>query len=341
MATTETQHVTIRDIAQMAGTSKTTVSFYINGKTDKMSTATQERIKAAIEKTGYAPNPLARSLNAKRSFLLGVVIGDITNTFSNRIVKGIGSVAKTDGYRMLVSSSNYDRADERAYIERLLSVGVDGFIVQPTGEFKAVTEAIEKAGKPLVFFDSKLYDFSSSWVKTDNYEATYKATEAVVNQGYERFVIISAEPKLLSTRIERYSGFVDALDAHDQAFEQLIIDPDTLSPDLVEGFLREHVDGEVPTLVFAPNCWALPDIYVGMRPFYPLMPEKVGLLGFDNVEWTSVACPSVSCIEQPAFEEGHEAARILIDLIDGKESVDRHKVLDCAVAWRGSTREVH
>ena len=84
------RRITIKDIAEMAETSKTTVSFYLNGKTERMSEDTQKRIKRAIEKTGYEPNPLARGMNAKSSKLIGVIIGDVTNDFSNRIVKGIG-----------------------------------------------------------------------------------------------------------------------------------------------------------------------------------------------------------------------------------------------------------
>lgn len=79
--------VTIKDIAELAKTSKTTVSFYLNGRFDKMSEETKNRIKSTIEATNYKPSIAARSLNAKSTKLIGVVIGDITNSFSNQIVK--------------------------------------------------------------------------------------------------------------------------------------------------------------------------------------------------------------------------------------------------------------
>lgn len=74
-----------------------------------------------------------------------------------------------------------------------------------------------------------------------------------------------------------------------------------------------------------------------MREFYPLMPNKVGLVGFDNYEWTGVASPSVTCIEQPAFEEGREAARMLLDLLEDNEKKSVHQELDCNVRWRSTT----
>ena len=331
------KRVTINEIAQMAQTSKTTVSFYLNGKTDRMSEDTQQRIRDAIAATGYEPSPLARGMNAKKSFLLGVIIGDITNTFSNQIVKGIDAVASANGYRMLVCSSNFDKQNELAYIERLLALGVDGFIVQPTAQFKEITKSIADAGKQMVFIDSKLYDFTSNWVKTDNYEASYQAIEQCVAKGYERFLVITAAPGLISSRIERFSGFVDALERHDMTFSQFLLENDRVDADALRAWLGEHIDGKTPTMIFAPNCWALPDIYMACRDFYPLMPDRVGLLGFDNTEWVSVASPSVSVVAQPAAEEGLTAARILLDQIAEKGEIDPHQVLDCRVQWGTST----
>lgn len=332
------KRITIKDIAEMAGTSKTTVSFYLNGRTDRMSEETRERISQAIEKTGYAPNPLARSMNAKSSHLIGVLIGDVTSTFSNLIVKGIGEEANRRGYRMLMCASEYDSGNEAAYIERLLSVGVDGFIVQPTAQFKELARDIESAGKRLVLFDSKFYDYSSNWVKTDNYEATLETVRACVERGYRRFLIIAAAPQLLSSRVERFSGFADALEAEGIGFSQLEIEPGHVDVERVRDFLREHIDGVTPTLVFAPNCWALPDIYVAMREFYPLMPQTVGLVGFDNYDWTNVASPSVTTIEQPAYEEGRVACSTLLDLIENGEEQKVHQTLGCNVTWRATTR---
>ena len=334
MPSTGKKRVTINDIAQMTGTSKTTISFYLNGKTDRMSETTRERIREAIEKTGYEPSPLARGMNSKRSNLMGVIIGDITNAFSNQIVKGITSVADETGYRVLVSSSNFSKEDELAYIDRLIAVGVDGFIVQPTAQFKKIMTSIEDAGKQLVFIDSKFYDYASSWIKTDNYEASYQAVQECIERGYERFLLVTAAPGLLSSRIERYSGFVDALSEKKIGFEQFDIADEGVDIPALQEFLRRNIDGTTPTLVFAPNCWALPDIYIAMREFYPLMPTTVGLLGFDNTEWAGVANPAPAIIVQPALEEGRQAARLLIDLIEGGNDIERHQVLSCSTQWR-------
>lgn len=328
--------ITIKDIAELAGTSKTTVSFYLNGKTDKMSDETKQKIEQVIEETNYQPSIVARSLNSKGSKLLGVLIGDITNTFSNQIVKGIEDIAAKNGYQIIVGNSNYDSDREGNYIERMLSMGVDGFIIQPTAKFRRVSKKIEERGKPMVYFDSKVYDHKTKWVKTNNYEATYEATLSCIKKGYQKFILIMADPNLLSTRMERATGYIDALVDYDYDYETLTIENDKVDPQLIKEFVKKHLDTEVNTLIFVPNCWALPVVSAALKDLRNLMP-KLGLMGFDNTEWTNFTSPSITTIVQPAYEEGQQAARILIDQIEGTNLEPAQQVLECTVNWNEST----
>lgn len=143
----ETNKLTINDIAIRAKTSKTTVSFYLNGKFEKMSPDTRRRIEQVIEETNYSPNIMARSLKSKKSSLIGVIVADITNPFSNNIVKGIDDIARKKDYQILVGSSNLDIKNEEKYIKSMNDMGVDGFIVQPTVEFYKIAKRLKKNWK--------------------------------------------------------------------------------------------------------------------------------------------------------------------------------------------------
>ena len=149
--------ITINEIAKLAGVSKTTISFYLNGKTQRISLKTQNRIATIIKQTNFQLILAARCLNSKSSKLIGVLISDITNTFSNQIVKGIETIASKYNYQVIVGNSEYSYQREENYIEQMLSMGV-GFIVQPTAQFRKLSKKLLKLNKPLVFFDSKLYD---------------------------------------------------------------------------------------------------------------------------------------------------------------------------------------
>ncbi|HFI0436294.1 TPA: LacI family DNA-binding transcriptional regulator [Streptococcus suis] len=327
---------TIKDIAELAQTSKTTVSFYLNGKYEKMSKETRERIERVIRETDYKPSVVARSLNSKNTKLIGVLIGDITNTFSNQIVKGIEEEAHKSGYQVIIGNSNYNQESEDKYIESMLMLGVDGFIIQPTSHFRKYSRIIEDKKKHMVFFDSQLYEHRTSWIKTNNYDAVYDATQLCVENGYQKFILITADISRLSTRIERATGFMDALLDCKQSYQDLTIADENTDIEEIKRFLEGVVNPQEKTLVFVPNCWALPLVFNAMKELKYDFPQ-VGLLGFDNTEWTNFSSPTISTIVQPAFEEGCQATRMLINQIEGGNQVERQQVLDCTVHWKEST----
>ncbi len=328
--------LTIKDIAVLANTSKTTVSFYLNGKTDKMSAETKARIKAVIKEHNYQPSVVARSLNAKSMKLIGVIIGDITNSFSNHIVKGIDEIAKANKYQLIVGNSSYDFKLETDYVKRMIAMGVDGFIVQPTIEFERIEKEIRAAGKPIVFIDSQSSTKKTLSVKTNNYEAVKKATEILVNKGYNNFICVSADPSVLSTRMERTTGFENTLQEHGFESKRLCVTTDS-EVNEIKAFLDANIDFNKKTLVFVANCWALPKVFMALEEKRSFIPNYVGLLGFDNIEWTQFSMPKISTIVQPAYEEGIQSCKILLDAIEDTTTFEHQQVLECTINCLDST----
>lgn len=329
--------VTINDIAKLANTSKTTVSFYLNQKYDRMSLDTRRKIEKVIRETNYVPSILARSLNDKQTKLIGVLIGDITNTFSNLLVKGAESVAQKRGYQMIMGNSNYSQDDESKYIDSMMRLDVDGFIIQPTSHFRKYTNIMEENGKKLVFFDSQLYEYRNSWVKTNNYDAVYDTMQVCYHEkAYQKFLMITADPNRLSTRIERSQGFVNSVEDLKVPYEQLIIEDNDPDIEKIKAFLLKHTNDLTKVLVFVPNCWALPIVFSAMKELKLKMPQ-VGLIGFDNIEWSGFSSPTVTTIVQPAYREGQEAMNMLIDQIEGTDNTTNQRILDCEIHWKEST----
>lgn len=161
-------------------------------------------------------------------------------------------------------------------------------------------------------------------------------TQACVAKGYEKYILITADISRLSTRIERASGFMDALADSNLEYTSLIIEDEHTDLGKMKEFLQKEVNSGEKTLVFAPNCWALPLVFTVMKDLDFDIPN-VGLIGFDNTEWTSLSSPSITTIVQPAFEEGQQATKILIDQIEGRHQEEKQQVLDCRVHWKEST----
>ena len=105
--------LTINEIAERAGVSKTTVSFYLNGKTNKMSEETKQRIQHIINETGYEPSAAARAMKAKSSGLIGVILGDSSDPYCARALKGVEDAASAQGYQIMMGNSGLAFQQER------------------------------------------------------------------------------------------------------------------------------------------------------------------------------------------------------------------------------------
>ncbi len=328
--------ITISDIALLAGVSKATVSYYLNGKYEKMSDATKEKIRQAIDKTNYQPNAMARSLNAKQSKLVGVLIGDITNSFANQIVKGINDYIRERGYQMIVGSSGYDPADEEKYISSMAAIGVDGFIVQPTVRFESFWNGSGNE-QPIVYFDSPSSSADDScWVKTNNRQAVYEMTASLADRGYKQFVLITANPYVLQTRLERLAGFDECLKQREIGYEMIVADEKT-TPLQIQEKLHSYINREKSTCIVVINNWLLDKTYLALQEYRELIPEYIGVAGFDSLEWSRLAVPSITTIVQPAYEEGRAAAEILIDIIEDGSTAEPRRILNCTANYMEST----
>ena len=328
------QKVTINDIARIADVSKATVSFYLNGKFEKMSDKTHARIKKAIEETGYQPSVAARTLNSKSAHLFGVIIGDITRPFANRIVKGIEDYANENDYMTIVASSEFKPEREKSYIKSMLALGVDGFLIQPTVNFVDLYKEID-IDKPIVFFDSAPSGDDQMYVKTDNYDACHSATRKMIRKGYQYFIIVSYNPYILQTRIERNKGCIDALEEKNIDYDQIILGPDADSAQLAEK-LQSLLNSHKKICVFAMNSTLLQLSYLALEPYKERFPE-IGLIGFDHEKWCEYVTPAITTISQPAYEEGYTAGRILLDVIRNENQTEHVQVLRSTLLERDST----
>ncbi|MFV0380391.1 MAG: LacI family DNA-binding transcriptional regulator [Anaerorhabdus sp.] len=327
--------LTINDIAKLSNVSKATVSFYLNGKYEKMSENTKNKIGEVIKSSGYKPSAVARTLSIKESRIIGVIIGDICKGYANQFVKGIMDYANKEGYQIILASSEYDIKKEIKHVNNMKSMNVDGFIVQPTIHFNYWLEK-NNHNLPVVFFDSPTIYNNNMWVKTNNYEAVYEACEELVKKNYEQYILISADPKVLVTRLERTLGFTNCLDIHGKSYDTFILD-EYSSVDMIKEKIDQYLLENKKTCIFICNNWLLSKMYKVIKMYKEHIPSKLGVIGFDSLEWTELISPKITTIVQPAYDEGVKAASILIDSLENRNKESKQQVLDCSVNWGEST----
>ncbi len=333
------QRVTIADVAREAGTSTASVSYYLNDKQGKLSQKTCEKIARVIKELGYVPNAQAQTLTGKPSHVIAIIILDNTNKWAGLVLNGMEQVMLANGYQTVVCTSNFNPETELMYVEKMLSLGVDGFIIQPTANFKAVHERISRADKPVVFFDAALYSPGTSWIKTNLYDGVYNATQACIDAGYEEFFSIAANMTEMRTRMERFQGYAEALAAHGQIYKAIAIDHGKPTVTDLAEYFKYKLNPAKRTLIFVQNQWALPRVYKALQPMVELIPQKIGLLGLNCEDWTNLTTPTVSTIIEPVDQEGREAAEMLLALLDGSAQPGEQRILECKINWLGSTVE--
>lgn len=329
--------VNITDVAKLAGVSTATVSYFLNGRFNKMSASTRARIAQTIKETGYVPNAQARVLSNKTTGVVAVLICNIANNWAGEILRGMESVANVKGYQIIVCDTNFDSKSENLCVEKMLSLGVDGFIIQPTGQVRTIRDRLSKAGKPMVFYDYSPFDMKGSWVKTNLYDAFYNSVSECAERGYEDCVILAADSSDARTRLERMQGIADAAAAKKMSSSILPISHHSPSQDELTHYFQYNINPSKRTLIVCPHQWALTRIFEAMRPCMHLVPDRIGILGLDNAGWSSLVTPSLSTIIEPVREEGVFAFKALASQLEGTSQTPLCEVFECTTNWQGST----
>lgn len=330
------KNITIKDIANMAGTSKTTISFYLNGKSDRMSSETRLKIEQIIRETGYSPSFVARSLTYKKTNLIGVIVADICNPFSSAIVKEIDMAARKEGYQIIVGSSKFDFNNEEKYINRMLDMGVDGFIIQGTRKIATLIDKIRERGKKLLLLNSVDNNFEGTFVKINNFDITREAIEKLVTKGYNNFVLLTENPKISMPIWERKKAFIETLERLKINYKVEIINDEIKREDINKAIDRALKPGS-KNLIFAVDGEILQKAYDYIIYKKLDIPNEVGILGFEDRRWTYYANPSVTTISQPIYEEGRYVARTLINMIEENKESLKSFIFSCNISWNEST----
>lgn len=330
--------LTINEIAEKAGVSKTTVSFYLNGKTNKMSEETKQRIQQIIDETGYEPSAAARAMKAKSRAVLGVILGDVAKPYEAQALKGIEETARMSGYQILVGSSGLNFNNEKEQIEHMVRFGAEGFIIQATYRFGMLAASLEKKRKPLVYLGTRPYDSRGRYVKGNHYECVYQMITECIGKGYEAFVMAAGDGSDVSGGFDKTRGYKDALQDAGISGSTCYFAEQVRSGDVFEQ-LKPLVDLAKRTLVYVTEPELLPVVYQAIRnypDYQKLFPDTLGLIGFDMTGWTRLTTPAVSAILEPAYQEGVRAAEELLELLDGKRK-EGEVVFKNVVKWRGTT----
>lgn len=308
---------TLADVAKQAGVSTATVSRCLNSP-DQVVERTRDRVMAAVNELGYAPNFSARALAAKRTFTVGAVLPTMENAIFARGVQAFQEELHELGFTLLVASSLYRSDVEEEQIKTLVARGADALLLIGYHRDARVYRFLEKRGVPVMIAWAHHEGESRPSVGFDNLAAMKALALNAIELGHRNIAVISAEQSSNDRARDRVLGVRSAM-------QDSGLDPNTLA--LVETSYSVENGAQAfealmqapdrPTLVMCGNDVLAVGAQRAARALGLRVPDDISITGFDDIELATVVDPPLTTVHVPHRDMGRRAARALVDMING------------------------
>lgn len=331
------KRTTISQVAKAAGVSITTVSRYLNGKYSKMGPETKQKIATTIKELNYIPTASARRLRQSQSHAVGVLVGDIGNTFSTLLAKGIDDVLHPAGYDIILMNTNNSTVIEKRALQRLYELQADGIIVQPDAiHFDQFADCIQRE-TPLVLVDREVVDQPETIgrVTSANQDACYRLGQILHQKHYDHILTVSAHFAEASGQIPRIAGLKTTAENYGLSYHNIETrghDYEWLKKVLLQK-LNSLAGKTVVISLMGPVLFQLLDIFKELQINFP---EDVGLVSFDDWNWSRYVQDGIYLMRQDMELMGNVAAQKLLNQIEDKTVVSDTTILPVAMVDKPS-----
>lgn len=310
---------TIREVAEAAGVSISTVSNVLYGKRGFYSPETAQRVWTAVEQLGYRPNHIARSLARRRTYTIGVVVEQLLGSVSHNmyfgaVLDGILQGATDQNYQVKivrVPLDSYERA-----IGHIEDGSVEGVILVALWAGNPIIEYMEQSGVPAVVAGSIPPNVQLPCVDVEDIAATYQAVQWLISLGHRRIGIITGNMRQWSAR-RREQGYLMAL-------REAGIEPHPswryegnycLEAGEAGAFQLLQTNPRPTAIVCGNDGMAIGALHVLQRQGIRV-PNDISIIGFDDEDAAAFTVPPLTTIRQPMFDIGLRATELLLQQIE-------------------------
>jgi DNA-binding LacI/PurR family transcriptional regulator len=335
------KQVTMSDVAQRAGVSRTTASFVLNDVTTaNIPEETRQRVLQAAQELNYMRNVAALTLATGKTMLIALIVRQTSeatsvNIFTGEFIRGVLGVIEPEDYHLVIHAAGPNQL-ESTYGKLARIRRVDGLLITlPLLDDPEMIELYEEH-IPVVLHGTLTGGIIPS-VDIDNEQAAYQAVRHLVELGHRRIGHISNAPFSYASSSHRFKGYRRALDEAGIPYQnQLVLEGDFIS---ASGYLpmQKLLDlPQPPTAVFVSSDIIALGAIAAIRERGYRIPEDISMIGFNDYFFSQHLNPPLTTIRVPAFELGRHAAQLILDLIAGKEQENTQILLPTELIVRGS-----
>jgi LacI family transcriptional regulator len=313
--------VTIRDVAQAAGVSLSSVSRALNGGKN-VSARVARDVTAAANRLGYQPDVLARSLRTRSSGMVGCLVSDVSNPLNATIVRAAEARLSEAGYLLIIANTANDPARERAAAGEFRGRRLDGMLVAPgSAANDKLWREFATVGTPVVIVDRDPLgedgDLRSPAVLVDHRAGARAATRYLVGLGHKRIALLTADAHMRPSR-ERIAGFreVFAEAGLDPAGAELCIQSSPM--DFAQGDTLTLLQGKRrPTAIIALGTRILAGVLRAARDLGLSVPADLSVLSVGDTDLAAVHSPAITALRWNLEDVGRAAAEMLLQRLRG------------------------
>lgn len=329
--------VTIYDVAREANVSMATVSRVVNGNPN-VKPSTRKKVLETIERLGYRPNAVARGLASKKTTTVGAIIPDISNIFFSELARGIEDIATMYKYNIILNNSDQNKERELQLIDTMYEKQVDGILFMSDNISEEHIEQFKGESVPVVLaatYDEKKRVPS---VNIDYEEAGYEATKYLIDLGNERIAFISGDEEAIINQL-KYQGYIRALkESFLPINDDYILNNQYTHDDAVQSIQKLLEMTDKPTAVFTTSDELALGVIHGTQDKGYKVPEDLEVFGFNNTRLATMVRPALTTIDQPTYDIGAVAMRLLTKLMNKEEVEESNVILPHRIVERNSTK---
>jgi LacI family transcriptional regulator len=335
------KRVTANDVAELAGVSRTTVSFVLNEVPGmRISEETRRKVLEAARQLDYHPNISAQRLVTGQTRIIAYVERQtpeqaFSDAFLPQVLRGVHDAASTSNYEVLFAPVPVENGAERC--EYLLRGGhVDGIILSgPRSDDLQLRELLER-GAPLVL-QGHWPGVANASVDIDNNEAARMAVKHLIGLNHRRLGMIVHAPLAYTAAAARLKGYQDVVESKGLSVDETCTMVADFTPESGERAMEELCQSNSPpTAIFASSdTVAIGAMRAAKRMGYRI-PEDICFVGFDDIPMAVYQDPPLTTVRLPAYGIGWAAADLLIRLIAQEEVRERNLLLESELIIRTS-----
>ena len=334
-----TREVTIKDVAQLAGVSSSTVSKVINGS-GRISEATRARVELAIRKVNFRPNSIARSLRKSSTLSIGMINNarSSKNTFVLQLMVAVEAAARRQGFSVFMCNSKASQEREARYTEELIDKQVDGIIFLDNVVRERALPTAEQSTLVFVFLNEYAAQSKHPSIIPDDRQGGYIATRHLLSLGHRRIAYIGGRLKHEASNA-RMQGYRDALEEAAIPFDPTLVQGrDTWNESGgFESVLHLLALPQPPTALFCASDTLAFGALDALKESRLAVPEEVAIIGFDDSLAAAQKRPPLSSITLPFEGMGQLAIDLLLNAIrEGAGETSIHRV-PCSLVMRQSS----